>query len=89
VGEQGIGGPTPIFHAVTQYGDWGLPVAQLLIERGADLAARAKLPGHYERPGEVVECTPFGYAKLFPGTENKTVAYLRERAAPEYSPFSV
>ena len=89
VGEQGIGGQTPIFHAVTQYGDWGLPVAQLLIERGADLAARAKLPGHYERPGEVVECTPFGYAKLFPGTENKTVAYLRERAAPEQSLFSV
>jgi len=83
ISEQGIGGQSPIFHAVTQYGDWGLPVTQLLVERGADLAVRAKLPGHYERPGEVVECTPFGYAKLFPGTENKTVSFLRQRAAPE------
>ena len=81
VDESGVGGQTPIFHAVTQYGDWGLPVAQLLMERGADLSVRAKLPGHYERPGEVVECTPLGYAMLFPGGENKTVALLRE--APE------
>jgi ankyrin repeat protein len=81
VDESGVGGQTPIFHAVTQFGDWGLPVAQLLMERGADLSVRAKLPGHYERPGEVVECTPLGYAMLFPGGENKTVALLRE--APE------
>ena len=83
VSEQGFGGQSPIFHAVTQYGDWGLPVTQLLVERGADLAVRAKLPGHYERPGEVVECTPLGYAKLFPGTENRTVSYLRAQTAPE------
>jgi len=83
VDESGVGGQTPIFHAVTQFGDWGLPVAQLLMERGADLSVRAKLPGHYERPGEVVECTPLGYAIMFPGGENKTVALLREREAPE------
>ena len=81
--ESGIGGQTPLFHAVTQFGDWGLPVAQLLMERGADLSIRVKLPGHYERPGEVVECTPLGYAKLFPGEENKTVAMLRQSAATE------
>ncbi len=83
VDESGVGGQTPIFHAVTQYGDWGLPVAQLLMERGADLSVRAKLPGHYERPGEVVECTPLGYALRFPGGENKTVTILRERGAAE------
>ena len=83
VDESGVGGQTPIFHAVTQYGDWGLPVAQLLMERGADLSVRAKLPGHYERPGEVVECTPLGYALRFPGGENKTVTMLRERGAAE------
>jgi hypothetical protein len=47
------------------------------------LSIRAKLPGHYERPGEVVECTPLGYAKLFPGEENKTIAMLRLHGAPE------
>jgi len=83
VDESGVGGQTPIFHAVTQYFDWGLQVAQLLLERGADLSVRVKLPGHYERPGEVVECTPLGYAKLFPGNENKSVMLLRERGAAE------
>jgi ankyrin repeat protein len=83
VDEAGVGGQTPIFHAVTQFFDGGLPVAQLLVERGADLSVRAKLPGHYERPGEVVECTPLGYAKLFPGGENKAVTLLRESGGKE------
>jgi len=83
VDEAGVGGQTPIFHAVTQFFDWGLLVAQLLVERGADLSVRAKLPGHYERPGEIVECTPLEYAKLFPGGENKVTALLRERSGEE------
>jgi hypothetical protein len=58
-------------------------VAQLLVERGADLSIRAKLPGAYERPGEVVECTPLGYALRFPGGEGKTVTLLREHGAVE------
>ena len=64
--EAGVGGQTAIFHAVTQFGDGGLPMAQLLVEHGADLNVRVKLPGHYERPDEVVECTPLGYALRFP-----------------------
>jgi hypothetical protein len=28
----------------------------------------------------VVESTPMGYAQLFPGGENKTIAFLREAA---------
>ena len=61
VDEAGVGGHTAIFHAVTQFDDGGLSVTQLLIERGADLAIRVKLPGDYERPGEIVECTTLGY----------------------------
>jgi ankyrin repeat protein len=38
VDEAGFGGHTALFHAVTQFDDDGLPVTQLLIERGADLA---------------------------------------------------
>jgi len=83
VDEAGVGGQTPIFHAVTQYGDWGLPVARLMLDRGADLSVRVQLPGHYQRLGEVVECTPLGYALLFPGTENRVVALLRERGGEE------
>jgi len=92
--EFGVGAQTPIFHAVTQFGDWGLAVAQLLVDRGADLTIRAKLPGHYERPEEVVECTPLGYALLFPGpdrhspnqgaaSETKSVSLLRARGGVE------
>ena len=87
VDESGVGGQSPIFHAVTQFYDGGLPMTQFLVERGADLSIRVKLPGHYEHPGEVVECTPLGYAMRFPGDEHKNdyniVAFLREQGATE------
>jgi ankyrin repeat protein len=84
VDEAGIGGQTAIFHAVTQFNDDGLPITQLLVERGADLAVRAKLPGDYERLGEMVECTVLGYALLFGGaSQRRTVTLLRERGAVE------
>lgn len=79
----GVGGHTPIFHAVSQYRDWGLGVARLLVAFGADLRVRARLPGHYERPDEVVECTPLGYARRFPGTEGQTILFLRGAGAVE------
>ena len=87
VDDAGIGGQTAIFHAVTQFGDRGLPMAQLLVERGADLTLRVKLPGHYERLDEVVECTPLGYALRFQNESHsdkgRTIAFLRERGAIE------
>ena len=55
----GVGGQTPIFHAVTQFDDGGLPVTELLLERGADLAVRVKLPGDYERPGRSSSARPW------------------------------
>ena len=79
----GVGGQTAIFHAATQFGDCGLPLVRLLLDHGADLSVRVRLPGHYERPGEVVECTPLGYALRFPGDAGKTVALLRERGGAE------
>jgi ankyrin repeat protein len=86
VDDAGVGGQTAIFHAVTQFGDGGLAMAQLLVERGADLGVRVKLPGHYERQDEVVECTPLGYARRFQEesySEGRTIAFLRERGAIE------
>ena len=84
VDDAGAGGQTPIFHAVTQFNDGGLPLTQLLLDRGADVTVRAKLPGHYERPGEFVECTALGYALLFGGAiQRSTVSLLRERGAVE------
>jgi ankyrin repeat protein len=84
----GVGGQTPIFHAVTQLSDGGVAMANLLIERGADLSIRARVPGHYERPLETVECTPLGYAARFKDVPNRadkarTVALLRAKGAPE------
>jgi ankyrin repeat protein len=79
---------SPIFHAVTQSSDSGPAMTKLLVERGADLAIRATLPGHYERPGEMVECTPLGYAirfpgEDFPGANARIIELLRELGAPE------
>ena len=80
----GVGGQTALFHAVSQFDDDGLPVTELLIERGADLAVRVRLPGDYERPGEIVECTVLGYALQFGGSrQRRTVTLLRERGAAE------
>jgi ankyrin repeat protein len=83
VDEAGVGGQTPIFHAATQFYDYGLPVVEFLVEKGADLSLRVMLPGHYERPEEFVQCTPLGYARMFPGTENKTLAFLVDAGAPD------
>ena len=82
VDASGVGGQTPIFHAVTQWNDYGRAVAELLIDRGADLSVRVKLPGHYERPEEVVDATPLEYATRFPGEppDTATLRLLRERA---------
>ena len=83
VDSNGGGGQTAIFHAASQYDDWGLEVAKLLADRGADLTVRAQIPGEYERPGETVICTPLGYALKFPGVESETVKFLRERGGTE------
>jgi ankyrin repeat protein len=83
VDAEGVGGQTPIFHAVSQFYDWGLAVARVLVARGADLSVRALVPGHYEQPDEFVECGPLGYALRFPGTESRTVEFLRASGASE------
>ena len=81
VDEAGVGEQTALFHAATQFWEWGLPVLELLLERGADVNVRARIPGHYERPEEFVECTALEYARLFPGGENKRTSLLERYAA--------
>ena len=62
----GVGGQTPIFHALTHFKGVNPEVAQLLIARGADLTIRARVPGHYERPGEILDVSAAEYGALFP-----------------------
>ena len=62
----GVGGQTPIFHALTNQNARHSKVSQLLIDRGADLRIRARVPGHYERPGEILDVSAAEYAALFP-----------------------
>jgi hypothetical protein len=66
VDAHGVGGQTPIFHALTHFGGVTPEVAQLLIARGADLTIRARVPGHYEHPGELLDVSAAEYAKTFP-----------------------
>lgn len=76
INARGAFGQTPLFHAATQFDDEGLEVVRLLLARGADASMRATVPGHYERPGEMVECSAGEYASLFPGGESETVTLL-------------
>jgi ankyrin repeat protein len=58
----GAGGHTPLFHALTHggmTGEW-LALTQFLLDHGADVNVRARVPGHYERPGELLDYTPLG-----------------------------
>jgi len=41
-------------------------VGQLLIDSGADLTIRARVPGHYERAGELLDVSTAEYAAIFP-----------------------
>ena len=66
VDANGIGGQTPIFHALTHFKGVTPEVGQLLIARGADLTIRARVAGHYEHPGEILDVSAAEYAKLFP-----------------------
>src|SRR5262249_14446979 len=66
VGANGIGRQTPIFHALTHFMGVNPEVGELLKERGADLTIRARVPGHYERPGEILDVSAAEYAAIFP-----------------------
>jgi len=66
VNSQGVGGQTPIFHALTHFEAANPEVGELLISRGADLTIRARVPGHYERPGEILDVSAAEYADRFP-----------------------
>jgi hypothetical protein len=61
-----VGGQTPVFHALTNHDARNSKVGQFLVARGADLTLRARVPGHYERPGEVLDVSAAEYAELFP-----------------------
>ena len=41
-------------------------VGELLIQRGADLSIRARVPGHYEHKGEILDVSAAEYAAVFP-----------------------
>jgi hypothetical protein len=66
VDASGVGGQTPIFHALTHFGGVTPEVGQLLIARGADVTIRARVAGHYEHPGEILDVSGAEYAKLSP-----------------------
>jgi ankyrin repeat protein len=66
IDSSGVGGQTPIFHALTHFKGVNPEVAQLLIDRGANLTVRARVPGHYERPKELLDVSAAEYGAIFP-----------------------
>ncbi len=66
VDARGRGGQTPLFHAASQLLDWGVPMARLLLERGASRTVVATVRGHYDQPDHWFTGTAVDYAAAFP-----------------------
>jgi hypothetical protein len=43
-----------------------LEVGELLIQRGADLTIRARVHGHYERPGKILDVSAAAFTACSP-----------------------
>ena len=54
------------FRWLTHFGGVTPEVGQLLIARGVDLTVRARVAGHYEHPGEILDVSAAEYARLSP-----------------------
>jgi hypothetical protein len=66
IDSNGVGGQTPAFHALTNHNGKNSKLGQFLIACGADLTIRARVPGHYERPGEILDVSASEYAAIYP-----------------------
>ena len=74
VDEQGFGGQTPLFHALSQYRCES--VVELLLQAGADCSKTARLTGNSQwLPGDeavIVDGTAMEYARVYPGDGHGT-----------------
>ena len=74
IDEQGFGGQTPLFHALSQYRCE--PVVELLLKAGADCSNTARLTGSSQwLPGDeavIVDGTAMEYARVYPGDGHGT-----------------
>ena len=61
----GVGGQTPIFHALAHFNGANPEVVKFLIDRGADLTIRARVPCHGEYKGQVFDVSAAEYAALY------------------------
>ena len=66
IDSQGRGGQTPLFHAATQFHDWGLEMTRLLLDHGADVMAQATVRGRFDHPDDWFTGTAIDYAAHFP-----------------------
>jgi len=62
----GVGGQTPIFHALAHFNGTNPEVVQFLIDRGADLTIRARVPGYSEHSGDLLDVSAAEYGANFP-----------------------
>ncbi|PTY05353.1 hypothetical protein DB346_01950 [Verrucomicrobia bacterium LW23] len=83
VNAEGIGGHTPIFHAVNSIFAWAFPMLEFLLEQGADLTVRCSVI-HIEKIYRNV--TPLSYAlqaARAPAERDRAAALLRRYGAME------
>jgi ankyrin repeat protein len=65
IDSNGVGGQTPIFHALAHFNGTNPEIVQLLIDRGADLTIRARVPHHRGHPDDLVDVSAAEYGAPF------------------------
>lgn len=84
IGANGVGGQTPLFHAIGANQGTGWEAFEYLLGRGADLTVRARIQRDPAADDKVMDCVHKGQDHFFPAVEELTpLGYaLRYKAGP-------
>ena len=86
IGRNGVGGQTPLFHAIGANQGTGWETFEYLLGQGADLTVRARIQRNPAADDKVMDCVHKGQDHFFPEVEELTpLGYaLRHESSPAW-----
>ena len=86
IGRNGVGGQTPLFHAIGANQGTGWEIFEYLLDKGADLTVRARIQCNPADDDKVMDCIHKGQDHFFPEVEKLTpLGYaLRHESGPTW-----
>ena len=86
IGRNGVGGQTPLFHAIGANQGTGWETFEYLLDKGADLTVRARIQRNPGDDDKVMDCVHKGEDHFFPEVEELTpLGYaLRHESGPAW-----